>query len=135
MAPIAGRVADRHDPRRLVSFSIGLVILAFLWLAWLNSVLWALVLGILALDLAVQSGQISNQSRIYALRSDARARLNTVYMGSYFLGGSLGAGIASWAWDHWRWGGVIIVALSFLLIAALVHMQSLRNHPMHRGLA
>lgn len=135
MAPIAGKFADRQDPRRLVSFSIALVILAFLWLAWLNSVLWALVLGILALDLAVQSGQISNQSRIYALRPDARARLNTVYMGSYFLGGSLGAGIGSWAWDHWRWGGVTVVALSFLLIATLVHIESLRKHPMHRGLA
>lgn len=135
MAPIAGRFADRQDPRRLVSFSIMLAILAFLWLAWLNSVLWALVLGILAIDLAVQSGQISNQSRIYALRPDARARLNTVYMGSYFVGGALGAGLGSWAWDHWRWGGVTAVALSFLLIGALVHLQSLRKHPLRRGLA
>lgn len=135
MAPIAGRLSDRQDPRRLVSFSIGLVISAFLWLAWLNSVLWALILGILALDLAVQSGQISNQSRIYALRPDARARLNTVYMGSYFVGGALGAGLGSWAWDHWRWEGVTAVALSFLLVAALVHIESLRKLPIRRGLA
>ena len=135
MAPLAGRLADRQDPRRLVSFSIAMVIAAFVWLAWFNSILWGLILGILALDLAVQSGQISNQARIYALRSDARARLNTVYMGFYFIGGSLGAGLGSWAWDHWRWNGVTVVALSFLLLAVLVHIQSLRKHRIHRDLA
>lgn len=135
MAPLAGRLADRQDPRKLVSFSIALVIGAFLWMAWLNSVLWALILGILALDLGVQSGQISNQSRIYALRADARARLNTVYMGSYFLGGSLGAGLGSWAWSHWHWTGVTVVALGFLVISSLVHIKSLTTHRIRRDLA
>ncbi len=128
IAPIAGRFADRQDPRRMVSFSITLIIGAFLWMARLNGNLWALLLGIIALDLGVQAGQISNQTRIYALRPDARARLNTVYMGSYFIGGSLGAGVGSFAWDHWRWSGVTVVALTFLLVAVFVHVQSLRKY-------
>ncbi len=135
IAPIAGRWADRRDPRITVTGSIVLVIAAFLWMSALSGRLWALIIGILMLDLGVQSGQISNQSRIYALRPDARARSTTVYMGAYFIGGSLGAGIASWAWSHWQWTGVTITALSFLAIAGIVHMESLRRQPIRKRLA
>ncbi|MCL5971009.1 MAG: MFS transporter, partial [Firmicutes bacterium] len=135
VAPLAGRLADRRDPRVTVSYSVALTILAFLWLAPLNGSLWALIIGIVLLDLGVQSGQISNQSRIYALRPGARARLNTVYMGSYFIGGSLGAGIGSWSWGHWDWTGVTITGLAFLTVAAVVHLYSLRKNPMARKLA
>ena len=34
---------------------------------------------------------VGNQTRIYALRPEARSRLNTVLMVSYFLGGASGA--------------------------------------------
>jgi predicted MFS family arabinose efflux permease len=135
VAPLAGRLADRRDPRVTVTYSIVFTIVAFIWLAPLNGSLWALITGIVLLDLGVQSGQISNQSRIYALRPDARARLNTVYMGSYFIGGSLGAGIGSWAWGHWAWTGVTITGLAFLTVAAAVHLHSLRKNPLTRKLA
>ncbi|MFF7244658.1 hypothetical protein ACFZBU_12265 [Embleya sp. NPDC008237] len=37
----------------------------------------ALVLGTLVLDIAMQSGMVANQARVFALRPDARSRLNT----------------------------------------------------------
>jgi predicted MFS family arabinose efflux permease len=46
--------------------------------------------GLLLLDVAVQCGQVANQARIFALRPDARSRLNTGYMTCAFLGGSAG---------------------------------------------
>jgi predicted MFS family arabinose efflux permease len=132
IAPVAGRLADTRDPRVTVTIAIGLVILSFLWMWPLVHQLWALIIGIILLDLGVQAGQISNQSRIYALRTDARARLNTVYMVTYFIGGSIGSGAASWAWSQSRWTGVTITALGLLAIAVVVHATSLVKKPVTR---
>ncbi|AUW94669.1 MFS transporter [Sulfobacillus thermotolerans] len=128
-APVAGRLADKRDPRITVTASIGLVALAYLWMGPLSGHLWALIVGIIVLDLGVQSGQISNQSRIYALRPNARARVNTVYMVTYFLGGSLGSGVASWAWGIAGWTGVTVAGLGMTVAAAIVHIVSLVRHP------
>ncbi len=129
IAPVAGRLADRHDPRVTVTAAVVLVVAAFLWMWPMAHQLWALIIGIVLLDLGVQSGQISNQSRIYALRSDARARLNTVYMVTYFIGGSIGSGVASWAWAQDRWTGVTVTALALLAFGAAVHISSLIKKP------
>jgi hypothetical protein len=42
------------------------------------------------MDVGVQATHISNQSIIFALHPAARNRINTVYMVSYFIGGSYG---------------------------------------------
>jgi hypothetical protein len=39
------------------------------------------------LDLGSRAGFVANRAQLYALRPDARNRLNTVFMVSYFLGG------------------------------------------------
>lgn len=132
VAPVAGRLADRRDPRITITVAIILVSVAFLWMWPLSGTLWALIIGVILLDLGVQAGQISNQSRIYALRPDSRARLNTVYMVTYFLGGSLGSGIASWAWSLSGWNGVTLTGLGMLAGAATVHTISLVRQPMNR---
>ena len=130
VAPVAGRLADKRDPRTAVSVAIALVCMAWLWMWPLSSHLWALIIGIFVLDLGVQAGQISNQSRVYALRPNARARLNTVYMVTYFVGGALGSGAGSVAWSQARWTGVTLSALTLLIVAVIVHASSLRHHPL-----
>ncbi len=134
IAPVAGRIADKRDPRVTLSASIILVTVAWLWMWPLSSHLWAMIIGIILLDLGVQAGQISNQSRVYALRSDARARINTVYMVSYFIGGSLGSGIASMAWSQSGWTGVSLSALALLSVAYIMHILSLKQRPLAKSM-
>jgi cyanate permease len=61
----------------------------------------ALIAGIVVLDLGVQGAQVSNQAVIYRLRPEARSRLTTAYMASFFVGGVVGsifaAALAVWA--------------------------------------
>ncbi len=71
-----------------------------------------LVIGVIVLDIGVQAAQISNQSRIYALKPEARSRVNTVYIVAYFVGGAAGSAIASAAWHTMGWTGVCIVGLA-----------------------
>ena len=79
-----------------------------------------LVVGVILLDLGVQAGHVANQTRIYALVPEARSRLNTVYMVTYFLGGALGSALGAYGWTHWGWNGVCAAGAAQLLMALAV---------------
>lgn len=132
IAPWAGRSADRHGPRRVISLAIMLTALAYVVFACSAHSLLGLGIGVVVLDAGVQAAQISNQSRIYALRPDARSRLNTVFFVCYFLGGAAGSGIAALAWAHAGWSGVCISGWVFAAIAALSHLHGARRAAAHR---
>jgi hypothetical protein len=67
---------------------------------------------------------VSNQHIVYALRPEARARLNTIFMGSMFLGGAAGAAAATAAWNSGGWGAVAILGISLAAVATLVQLRA-----------
>jgi predicted MFS family arabinose efflux permease len=69
----------------------------------------------------VQAAQISNQSRIYALRPEARSRVNTVFMVCYFIGGATGSAVGAATWHAFGWMGVCAAGLGFSALAAWIH--------------
>ena len=73
--------------------------------------------------------QVANQTRIFGLVASARSRLNTVYMVVYFAGAALGSWLSSLAWAHWGWNGVCLLALGFMVLAALRHVTGIRDAP------
>lgn len=116
-APLVGRVADRSSPRQLIGWGILMVGVSYLMFLGGGHLMWVLVLGVLLMDVGVQVAHVCNQSRFFALVPDARSRVNTAYMFSYFVGGALGSWLSSWAWDRWGWTGVCLVALAFVSLA------------------
>ncbi|MGC1295400.1 MAG: MFS transporter [Alloacidobacterium sp.] len=126
IAPIAGRVADRRGSRAVVTLGLSLLSLGFCILWLLGYHILGLVLGVIVLDLGAQANQIANQTRIFGLEPGARGRINTVYMTTYFLGGSLGSLFSTIAWAHWGWGGVCALGLGLLGLAALRHATGMR---------
>jgi predicted MFS family arabinose efflux permease len=108
-ASAAGRLADRSSPRRTIGAGQACVLLAYALLYWAGGTLWGLVAGVILLDLGVQAAHISNQSRIYAVRPEARSRMNTAYMVAYFVGGAAGSYGGAWGWSLAGWGGVCLV--------------------------
>ena len=117
VAPIAGRRADRRNPRRTIGHALLGNIAAWVVLLFAGHTLWGIAIGVLMLDAATQAGQVSNQARVYALPMEAHSRFNTIYMVCDFVGGSLGSATAVLAWDAFRWSGVCAVALVCLLLA------------------
>ena len=115
-APIAGRLADKRGPRLVIVLGAGLVLFA-----WVLFALWThvvgLIVGVILLDFGVQSAMVSNQHVIYALRPDARNRLNTLFMTCIFLGGAAGSAGAVAAWSFAGWNGVSIFAALTSLLA------------------
>ena len=118
-ASVAGRLSDRTSPRLTVGAGMALMLAAFglLW-AEGNHLAW-LVIAVVLLDLGAQATHIANQARIYALRPEARSRLNTAYMVCFFAGGSAGSGLGAFAWGRWGWAGVCGAGM-FLLVIGLI---------------
>ncbi len=81
-----------------------------------------LIIGIILLDLGTQFSQVSNQAIVQSLNRKESSRNNSIFMFSYFLGGSLGTLSATWAWSIAKWNGVCLVAVVFLVIALLGHL-------------
>lgn len=129
VAPLAGRLSDRRGSRWVISVGIAVLVSSYL-LLWGEERLSmgvvghvaAMALGVVLLDLGAQMMQVANQTRIFGLVPEARSRLNTVYMTTYFAGAAVGSALATVAWRHWRWNGVCGLALSFLALALLRHL-------------
>ncbi|WP_322418622.1 MFS transporter [Mesorhizobium huakuii] len=107
-APLAGRFADQRGPDVIVSIGAGLVVAAFAIFGLFQGSLAAMIVGVLILDLAVQSSQVANQARIHALDPTARSRLNTIFMATMILGGACGSGLAGLAFSAWGWSGTCL---------------------------
>jgi predicted MFS family arabinose efflux permease len=125
-APIAGRFADKRGPRKVILAGTILTVAAWVVFGLWSSII-GLVLGCVLLDFAVQSVLVSNQHIVYALRPEARARLNTIFMGSMFLGGAGGAAAATVAWNAGGWTFVSALGIALAALATVLQLTSLRK--------
>jgi len=125
-APIAGRFADKRGPRKVILAGTSLTVAAWVVFGLWSSII-GLVLGCVLLDFAVQSVLVSNQHIVYALRPEARARLNTIFMGSMFLGGAGGAAAATVAWNAGGWTFVSGLGITLAMLATVLQLNSLRK--------
>jgi predicted MFS family arabinose efflux permease len=128
VAPVAGRLSDKHGSRWVVA--VGMTVLAISYvLLWGEEAthmsmalhIVALAVGVIVLDVGAQMTQVANQTRIFGLDQSARSRLNTVYMTIYFTGAAIGSALATVAWVHWKWNGVCVLALALIALAGLRH--------------
>lgn len=125
-APVAGRIADRWGPHQVVL--IGAVLTLAAWPVFgLWGTIAGLIAGVVLLDFGVQSALVSNQHVVYALRPEARARLNTIFMGAMFLGGAAGSAVAAWAWTASGWTGVTVLGGMLSAASVLIQLANLRR--------
>ena len=94
------------------------------WLIFLISShsIIGLIIGVIIIDLGVQAVHITNQNIIFSKNTEARNRVNTIYMVGFFIGGSLGTSLGSIAWNYFGWTGVSVVGLVFSVVILIVQL-------------
>jgi len=112
-ANLAGKLADsaRATATTVVAGALLAGSFALLWTG--RTSLAALIAGIVVLDIGTQGMQITNQAVIYALRPDARSRINSAYMVCYFVGGAVGSVAAGALYGAHGWAGVCLLGAGF----------------------
>ena len=93
--------------------------------AWTISYLFGdtyagLIAGIILVDVGLQCLQLSNQSGCIEEMPEASSRANTIFMTTYFVGGSFGTFCAGVGWETFGWTGVCSVGVVFALLSLSV---------------
>ncbi|MEV0391221.1 MFS transporter [Nonomuraea sp. NPDC050643] len=130
-ATVAGRLADRGHVQ--IVTGAGTVLLVASWpaiAAGEGSLAWLLT-GVVVLDLAHQAVLNSSQNVLYALRPEARNRINSAFLTAFFAGGAVGAALASAVWAYGGWTGVCVLGAA--LSAGTVVLWVLERVTVDRG--
>ncbi|USW97718.1 MFS transporter [Pseudomonas proteolytica] len=113
----AGRLADRGLAQWTSGAALMLMLLSWLAIAFTQSSLWALLLGVITFDLGLQAAHVTSQSLIYSVRPDAQSRLVAAYMLFYSAGSALGSVLATMMYAWAGWLGVCALGAAINLLA------------------
>lgn len=114
-SPLAGRLADRHGAARVLRAALALTLLA--GAATLADAWWLLAPALLLLCFANFVAQATATALVAARAAHDRAGANALYLGAYYLGGSLGGFLPGAALDRFGWPGVLLLTSGALLLA------------------
>jgi predicted MFS family arabinose efflux permease len=127
LAPYIGRLSDKIDANGIKLISVLMLIISVLLIRVFDSNLYAFIVAILLLDIGFQAIQINNLSQIYGLDEKAHSRINTAYMSSMFVGGSIGTFIGVLCWEKGGWNFVTLQLLVLSIISLGIIVYSYIN--------
>lgn len=120
-APIAGRLADKGWSKWLTGLAMIIATLSFLLIHLFHShstfALILLFISAITLDMAVSGNLVLGQRVIYSLGSEARGRLNGIFMAIFFVGGAVGSSLGGWAYAYGGWTFASLIGVILPLLA------------------
>jgi len=118
----AGKLSDKMNKNRLITIATLVMVLAWGVFEFSGNSIIGLVIGVIFIDMGLQSLHITNQNIIFSKNPEARNRINTIYMVGYFIGGALGTTTGAYAWQWFQWSGVASLGLIYTILILLVHL-------------
>lgn len=123
-ASFVGSMVKRVGIRNFNFIGFGLNLTAWAMLYFGGNSYAGIIAGVIIIDIGMQCVQLSNQASIFELCPSASNRVNTIFMTTYFVGGSMGTFLAGSCWELWGWGGVAGVASLLTFLALLLTLVS-----------
>lgn len=128
MGAVAASGIGKHVPkfgiRKFSLFGAGMQIMAWVIALLFGDTYAGLIAAIILVDIGLQCQQLSNQSGCLQEIPHASNRANTIFMTTYFIGGSLGTFCAGYLWNRANWLGVCIVGITFAFISLAITLSN-----------
>ena len=109
----AGRLHDRGWSIPATGAGWALALVSFGLAAVGGQQVAVLILAVVALDIAIQSLNILNSTRLFAVAGEARSRVNTATVTINFVAGAIGSAAAGLLWSAGGWTAVTTTGLGF----------------------
>lgn len=119
-ASLVGKYVKQVGVRRFNFIGCGLILLAWGLLFTGENTYFGIVAGIIIIDIGMQCIQLSNQTSLFELCPSASNRVNTIFMTTYFIGGSMGTFLAGTFWQAFGWHGVIFIGAMLTSCSLLI---------------
>ena len=115
-----GKFVNRLGIRNMSVYGACLQLVAWTTAYLFGDTFMGLVVAIILVDIGLQCLQLSNQSGCIQEMPQASNRANTIFMTTYFIGGSFGTYCAGLAWTHHGWIGVCAVGAILAAISLCI---------------
>ena len=119
-----GKQVPKFGIRKFSLFGAGMQIMAWGIALLFGDTYAGLIAAIILVDIGLQCQQLSNQSGCLQEIPHASNRTNTIFMTTYFIGGSLGTFCAGYLWNRANWLGVCIVGITFAFISLAITLSN-----------
>ena len=123
-ASFVGKYVKRVGIRNFNFIGCSLILSAWASLYWGGNSYAGIIAGVLLIDIGMQCIQLSNQTTIFALNPKASNRINTIFMTTYFAGGSLGTFLAGTFWHWFGWSGVVGTGIALTACSLVINIRA-----------
>ncbi|MEV0718601.1 MFS transporter [Asanoa sp. NPDC050611] len=122
-----GRLHDRGWSLPATGAAWLLALLSFVVAGFSGNSVVLLVVAIIALDVALQTGSLLNRARLFDVSHEARSRINTAFVVTNFIGGALGSAAATALWPAGGWPAITAAGLILSCLALTVWAAGRRS--------
>ena len=119
-ASSVGKLVNHCGIRKMSIYGACLQLVAWTIAYLFGNTFIGLVVAIILVDIGLQCLQLSNQSGCIQEMPQASNRANTIFMTTYFVGGSFGTYCAGLAWTNEGWFGVCAVGAILAAISLCI---------------
>lgn len=119
-ASFVGSYVRKLGVRKLTYIGCILMLVAWCIMLLFQSSYLGFIAGIIIIDIGMQCVQISNQTCALSLAPQASNRINTIFMTTYFIGGSIGTFLAGTFWQAFQWEGVVGVGMMLIVLSLIL---------------
>lgn len=114
-ASMVGKYVQQVGIRKFNYIGCGLILAAWAAMYLDGNSYVGIIAGVILIDIGMQCIQLSNQTSALALCPEASNRMNTIFMTTYFIGGSSGTFLAGCGWQAGEWTGVVCIGIILTL--------------------
>lgn len=125
-ASSVGKHVKTVGVRRFNFIGCLLMLLAWVSVLFFGDTYVGIIAGVIIIDIGMQCIQLSNQASMFEVCPGASNRVNTIFMTTYFAGGSLGTFLAGTGWHTASWAGVVTVGACLTLASLAVTLFTRR---------